>query len=155
MGKRQMFEAGAIVKIWFDAERHTYGRLLAQPYIAVYDCAATTDVDDMDMITRSPLLFVLAVFDRAIVTGRWKKIGRVSSEGDGVTIPDYFMQDMFNPKKCRIIDAEGHSRSATVEECEGLERAAVWEAEHVEGRIRDYYLGRANVYAESLQLKRP
>lgn len=43
--------------------------------------------------------------------------------------------------------------SATRAQCAGLERSAVWDAEHVEDRLRDRRAGRLNKWAESLALK--
>jgi len=47
----------------------------------------------------------------------------------------------------------GHIRQASRAECEGLERCAVWEPEHVEDRLRDHFAGKPNVWVESLRLK--
>ena len=56
------------------------------------------------------------------------------------------------PEKFSIYE-DGKIRSASKEECLGLERAAVWEPSHVEERIVDYYAGRKNQWLESLKLK--
>jgi hypothetical protein len=69
-------------------------------------------------------------------------------------VPEYFMHDLADPQKCRIIDIAGNMRRVTPEECVGLERAAVWDAEHVTARLRDHYSGRPNAYLESMQLRR-
>ena len=44
-----------------------------------------------------------------------------------------------------------YERLAIAEECVGLERAAVWEPEHVEDRLRDHFAGRSNRWVESLK----
>jgi hypothetical protein len=43
--------------------------------------------------------------------------------------------------------------TATRAACAGLERAEVWDPEHVEDRLRDHRAGRANKWVESLALK--
>ncbi|GGM57342.1 hypothetical protein GCM10011608_47820 [Micromonospora sonchi] len=40
------------------------------------------------------------------------------------------------------------------EDCVGLERAAVWDAAHIEERLRDQHAGRPNPHLEHLCLKR-
>ena len=40
---------------------------------------------------------------------------------------------------------------ATSTECVGLERAAVWDPEHVEGRLRDLRVGRPNAIAQRMK----
>lgn len=152
--KRQKLEMGAFIRIPLDSETHTFGRILKSPFVAVYDCQSKDESAHGEQIAASPVLFVVAVMDRAVKTGRWQIIDRIPLEESEIRIPDQFMQDRFNPLKCRIIDSSGTSREATIEECEGLEPAAVWEAEHVEQRIRDHYAGRKNVYVESMKLKR-
>lgn len=37
--------------------------------------------------------------------------------------------------------------------CKELEREAVWNPEHVESRLDDYYFGRPNKWVESLKAK--
>jgi hypothetical protein len=39
------------------------------------------------------------------------------------------------------------------EDCVGLERAAVWEPEHIEDRLRDHFNGIKNIWEESLKIK--
>ena len=146
---------GTILKIPFDGPIHTYARVLRHPFIAVYDCKTSEDLTSMEGIVAQKVLFVVAVMDRAVTDGRWEVVGKVPLADGEIPIPDQFMQDMFNPNNCKIIDSSGNIREATIEECVGLERAAVWEAEHVEDRIRDHYKGRPNRWLESMKLIRP
>jgi hypothetical protein len=53
-----------------------------------------------------------------------------------------FIQDAIHPDRFEFYDPNtGESRPATKEKIKGLERASVWEANHIEDRIRDYYNG--------------
>ena len=151
--KRQKIKKGAIVKIPFDQQFHTYGRLLIKPYIEIYDFKTETDVLKMDEIIAKPVLFTLCVFDHAITSGRWEIIGTTMLDDAVANIPKQFLQDVGNYQKCRLIDADGNITAASIEECRELERSAVWEPEHIEDRIRDYYAGKPNIWVESLKLK--
>ena len=143
---------GDIVQIELEDGRHVYGQVLVHPYLAVYDYPTTDDADPTDVVSR-PILFIVAVYDRALNGRTWPTVGK-APDGASITVPDFFTQDMFNPQSCKIIDVGGTMRSVPPEECEGLERAAVWEAVHVQERIRDHYAGRPNVYLKSMALRR-
>lgn len=145
---------GDIVRIDFDAGQHTYGLLLADPYVAVYDLPGAGDPPEPTGLLGRPILFILAVHDRALARD-WPVVGRVPPGSPLPAVPEFFLQDMFNPQSCKIIDVEGNLRQVPPEECVGLERAAVWEAEHVAERIRDYYAGRPNPHLESMKLQLP
>jgi hypothetical protein len=85
----------------------------------------------------------------------WKKVGFQPLKEGELRIPDQFIQDIVDPYKSRIVGANGVERPATLEECEGLERAAVWDSEHVVERISAYYKGEPSEFVESLKLERP
>ncbi|MGH3859589.1 Imm26 family immunity protein [Actinokineospora sp.] len=146
---------GTVVEIPFGNGARTYARLVTAPYIAVYDCR----VDDgegtpgIDEIIACPILFFVGVFDAVWKSGRWRAVGTAPGAQD-LAVPDTYMQDIADPTRCTILDAHGGMRPATIEECEGLERAAVWEAEQVERRIADHYAGRPNADVEHFALKR-
>lgn len=61
-----------------------------------------------------------------------------------------FIQDYFNPADLRIYIG-GEVRPASYEECEGLERCALWDAEHIEDRLRSYYDGVPDKWSEPLR----
>jgi hypothetical protein len=143
---------GDVVRIDFDAGKHTYGVLLTDPYLAVYDYPTADHVTDLADVVRRPILFILAVHDRALAR-ELPIVGKVPAGTELPAVPEFFMQDMFNPQRCKIIDVEGNQREVTPEQCQGLERAAVWDAVHVTERIRDHYAGRPNPHLESMKLR--
>jgi hypothetical protein len=49
-------------------------------------------------------------------------------------------------------DGSWHEEPATLDECAELERAAVWDPVHVEGRLRDHFAGTPNTWAASLAI---
>jgi len=146
---------GDIVRIGLGDGRHTYGQLLTDPYVAVYDCPTTGEDPDTAEVVGKPILFIVSVYDQAIGRRGWPVVGQAPPGSPDIAVPDQFMQDVANPANLRIIDVNGNVRPATYDECAGLERCAVWEAEHVAERIRDQYAGRPNVYLEHMKLRRP
>jgi hypothetical protein len=151
--KRQRIKTGAIVKIPIEKEYHTYGRLLLRPYVEIYDGKTKENISRLEEIVSKPILFTLCVFDYAVTKGRWEIIGRTDFSENEVNIPLQFIQDPINPKSCQTIDALGNMEPASVEQCRKLERSAVWDPEHIEERIKDYYAGKPNKWAESLRFK--
>ncbi len=66
----------------------------------------------------------------------------------------YFNQDPVNPAKILLTEDGVTGRLVRPEECESYERLAVWDASHVEDRLRDHFEGRPNIWVESLRIKR-
>jgi len=150
---RQRFEPGAILRIDVEGPRHAYARMLSDhPYVAVYDELTEAELSPAEVVKR-PVQFVVGVFDGAYKTGRWPKVGVVPPDAAPVAIPEFFRQDMFNPDDCTIVDHLGNTRPATPAECAGLERDAVWDADHVVQRLLDHDANRPNAFLEHLKLK--
>ena len=152
MSKRQRLQPGAVVKIPL-GDCHAYGRLLINPYVAVYDSATREDISELESIVAKPVLFTVAVYNHSVTKSRWPIVGKLPFDEETAELPLWFMQDAFAPTRCSLIDARGNVTPATIEQCIGLERCAVWEPEHVEERIRDHYAGRPNLHLESIKLK--
>lgn len=147
---RQQYKVGAIVKIPLGDGQHTYARILEPPLFAFYDALARDDLD-VDTIITKPILFKVWVMRHAITSGRWLKVGHRSLDSDLQQSPFFFKQDALRPEIFTLY-RDGKEFPATREESKGLERAAVWEPEHVEERLRDYYAGRANRWVNLLKL---
>jgi hypothetical protein len=149
--KRQRRKVGAFVKIRLDRRWHSYARILDEAVFAFYDSRADKELS-IDEICSKPILFKIPVMNSAVTRGRWKIIGYLSLEPELKELPKFFIQDELDPAKFFIYH-KGEAYPVTREECEGLEREAVWDAEHVEDRLRDYYKGVPNRIVESLKIK--
>lgn len=87
----------------------------------------------------------------AFTSGRWQVVGFRSLEPELSSPVEYFMKDRLTGRYSIYRSSDGHTRESTFEECKVLEAAAAWEAEHVEDRLRDYFSGRPNAWAEQLK----
>jgi hypothetical protein len=152
MAKKQRAKLGAFVKIPFGDGIHGYGRILTAPLFAFYDVKTDQDLSIAD-IESKPVLFKLWVMRRAITSGRWEIIGVAPLEVELRNEPRFYKQDPINGKIG--IYHQGHEIPATREECDGLECAAVWDAEHVEDRLKDHYEGNPNKWVESMRIRVP
>ncbi len=137
---RQNWNTGDVLEIQLPDGGSSTCQMLVEPEFAFF---SPNDA--------SQLLFRLWVHKTAYNSGRWEKIeNSVVPPELGSEIPR-FKQDPINGTLS--IYQNGKERPATEEECQELERAAVWEANHVEERIADHLQGKENKWVKSLVLK--
>ncbi len=148
-GARIRRRVGDVVEINLGEDGWAYAHVLEEPLLAFYDIRAdqTPDIDD---IVRAPVLFEVWVMNKAVTSGRWKVIGHSDWLDHVDPSPRFFKQDLIS-KRFSIYE-DDMDIEATKVECEGLERAAVWDPTHVEDRLRDHYLGRENKSVRSLSI---
>jgi hypothetical protein len=144
-------QVGNILKIDLGDGFFSFARVLREPIIAFYGIR-TDKVPDMETIISSPVLFKIAVMNNAVTFGRWAVIGSRPLEPDLLLPIRFFKQDMISKRYTISNDVDDKEMPATKEECAGLERDAVWSAEHVEDRLRDHFAVVPNCWVESLKL---
>lgn len=153
MEKRQTRTVGSIVKI--DLSDNTF--LLAQILddgLAFFDYKSNHLPDNLNFLLDTPILFILSVYHDVITKGRWLKVGKIPIRQDLQNQPLKFIQDALEPENFELYDPNsGDIVAATKNQCIGLEAAAVWEAEHVESRIIDYYNNVPNIWVEQLKIR--
>lgn len=154
--KRVNPNPGAILEIDLGDGHNTYARFLSDIRLAVYDARSKGPTDPIQA-TSKPVLFVVHTWDKAIKDGRWPVVAELPlAEGEFSSIRS-FTQDPVNPEECQILVQVGQrcdSHKATIEECEGLERSAVWAPEQLVRRIADHYSGVPNADLAATQLIR-
>lgn len=147
--------SGDVYRIDLGDGRFASCQALRLPLYAFFDSLSTDPSGpDPAEIVHGPVLFKVWVMSRAITSGRWVRIGAAPVRKDFLVPERFFKQDDFDPRAISIY-CQGEERPATFDECTGLECAAVWDAEHVEDRLRDHYAGRPNPWVESMRLVRP
>lgn len=141
--KRQQRTIGSIIKIDLGNKFHSYGRILPDSLYAFYDYKTKEDIADLQRIIFAPVLFIASVYNDAITKGIWKKIGKLPLESSLLISPPEFIQDPIHPEKFRIKNYQLNTQTpATFEECIGMERACVWEANAIVDRLNDYFENR-------------
>jgi hypothetical protein len=150
--KRQQYTAGAVVRIPLTDGRNAFGRLLAGKPSTIMILSLIVDNNEKpnkDVILASPPLFTVVLYLDVITKGKFEIIRtRQSGVEAHITIPAFFSQDMVNPEDCRIFWPDGREIRASPEECVGLERGAVWDAEAIVQRIEDHINARKNFNVE-------
>jgi hypothetical protein len=119
--------------------------------MAFYLFRSREQIAYLEVVT-SPLAFKIWVMDSAVKSGRWEVVGNVPLEPEEQISPWFFKQDRHSKKLSLYRQSE--ETPADFAMCEGLERAAVWSAEHVESRLEDHIMGRSNKWVELLRPER-
>lgn len=154
--KRIRRREGDVVQIDLGKGKYAYGRVLYDPHMAFYDFQSSRPVS-METVISKPVAFVIAVMHEPIKTGRWPVIGNVPLEAKLTRDVRQFRQDALYPRNLSITWQVGRGPDyveipATFEECQGLEREAVWYDYHVEDRLRDHFAGRSCKWVEPLKV---
>ena len=147
--RRLKWSRGAVVSVPLQDGSLCHAQMLNEPEYAFFDTRSGENPTP-EAVVASPVLFRLWVMRRAHSRGRWPKIGTAD-------VPEILTSEMERFKVDAItsrvsIYMSGVETRATADQCQGLERAAVWEPEHVEERLLDHNMGRPNRWAESLSL---
>lgn len=143
---------GQILTIDLQNGSFVYARDILNRAISVYDSLTKEPLDLNEVIKRS-ILFTVGLLDSGFYGV--KKVGFIPlEEGEGVP-PDIYTQNIGYPPDIEILDASGHSRPATFEQVQTLERAAGWNSFQIAERVRDHYTGKTNWLVETLRPKPP
>lgn len=149
--KKVKWIVGDIIKIELKNNDYCFGRVLDNPLIAFYDLKVK-QLPSEEEILQKPILFKICVMNYAVTSGAWEVIGHMPLEKNLEEPVTFFMQDIISKKTYFYLNSE--KTPATLEQCEKLERMAVWDPKHVEDRLRDHYLGVPNKWVESLRVKK-
>lgn len=151
--KKQRRIPGSILEIQLEDQSLSYAQVLKMG-VAFFDLNTKDSLTDLNVLLEKPVLFIIEIYDHIITKGRWRIVGNLPIRTDLINPPLKFIQDQLDPDKFELYDPiSGDSYPATRDECIGLERAAVWEAEHVEGRLIDHYNNRENIWVKMLSIK--
>ena len=151
MKRSGYWQVGTYLSIPLSDGSFGYGRVLSDPYLAFYDYRTAAPELDLDVIAARAVLFSLAVRKKGLE--HWLALGVQALTGAVAAPVVQFMQSLADPRDCVIFASAGVERPATPEECIGLERAAVWEAAHIEQRLLDTFLGRPNATEQQMRVR--
>lgn len=129
--KRQRYKLGNVYAIPLPNGKFGFGRTMEDAGFAVYMHIGESEID---VPQTEDYQFIVGVYKHALRSNGWVVVDNRPFKAD---------EDSFPPPMC-IIDKisgkyriyhKGEIRNATKEECEGLEIAAVWDANHIVDRI--------------------
>lgn len=143
---------GSLLRIDLGDGTAAFARVLVNSQVALYSYRQPLGERLLlPLVYGSPRLWTLTVMKSALTAGRWQAIDHRPLEPDLTRPVEYFMRDRANGEFSIYPSNDGHMRPSTYAECRGLEAAAVWEAEHVESRLRDHFAGCANTWKQQLK----
>ena len=138
--KRSKRRIGDVVKIDLGSDIASLGVVLNEPLIKFYAPTLQNELD-IDSTLKSESIFTIMVMNSAIRSGRWPIVAKTNVDQELQETHKFFKQDQIT-KKLSIYEENGNEYPANYEACVGLECAMVWSAEHVEDRLRDFYMKR-------------
>ncbi|WP_444921815.1 immunity 26/phosphotriesterase HocA family protein [Microbulbifer sp. CnH-101-G] len=145
-------KAGSVVKIELESGEFCFAHVLKDPLIAFYDLKVK-EIPPINVVINSSILFKVWVMKYAVTSGRWPIIGQSPLTEDLRAPVTFFKQSPMNGNLFLYRNSEIQDGPVSAGDCEGLERAAVWDPEHIEDRLRDHFLGVPNKWMESLKIK--
>jgi Immunity protein 26 len=155
LNRKRRRKIGQILKIDLGGGSYALGLVLDEPLVAFFN-QRFEDESECD-IEELPVAFILMVMNSAITTGRWEVLGVREVPNSLKNKPKFCKQDEIsgNVSIYHEIDelAPHYERLAEPGEWRGLETAAIWEAEHVEDRLRDHFAGQVNKWERQLRIQ--
>lgn len=136
---KQRRTRGSILEIKLDNGKYAYAQDLDVD-VLFYDIYLDNPLKDLTILNEVKPLFFIGVYNDVITNGDWKKIGKLPIKEDYKETPLKFIQDGLNPNNFELYNPNtGEITPTTKKKIIGLERASVWDKNHVEDRIIDYY----------------
>ena len=153
------FSPGGVLRIPLSEGRAAYGLMLAvRPFMAFHvtedGTGASSAEAAQEALARAPL-FTLSVTKTAYSQGRWGAVLHRVRKEELPAVPEFFRQNALNLADCSLVAEDGSVKPVAPERCVGMERDAVWSAEHIESRLEDHFAGRSNAFVESIAVKLP
>ncbi|WP_268849230.1 Imm26 family immunity protein [Flavobacterium aestivum] len=154
MNKRQKITVGSILEINIDDKYYAYAQILDKGGYAFFDYKSEKHLIDLSILQEKPILFIVGVYEDVVKKGHWLKVGKLDIRQELEIQPMQFIQDAQHPDRFEFYNPNtGDITPTTKDKVKGLERAAVWDANHVEDRIRSHYEGTTSIWLkEDLEL---
>ena len=151
--KRHRWTNGAVVSIPLTNGSHSYGQMFNAPEHALFNVKTTDEIPPEDVVLHSAICR-LWVMGYAHSQGRWIKVGNATVSNSLQEPVRRCNQDALNPEIIRLTHDGCDGPLGTIEDCDSLECAAVWDPKHVEDRLRNHFTVVPNEWVESLRPKR-
>jgi hypothetical protein len=143
---------GSLLRIDLKDGTDAFARVLANSQVAIYSHHVPHGSDVLlSAVYGSEILFRLTVMKSALVSGRWPVVDHRPLERELTSATEYFIKDKLTGQFSVYRSSDGSTRASSYEECKALEAAAAWEADHVEERLHDCFVGRTNAWVEQLR----
>ncbi|WP_162301327.1 immunity 26/phosphotriesterase HocA family protein [Nitrincola tibetensis] len=151
MTRAKRWTEGNVVAVPLEDGGFGFGVVVEEPLVAFFTRRANTKEMPAD-ISSAAIAFSVWVMNNAIGKAHWSIVGTIDLPSHVELDPWFFKKDIISGKYSLYRHLE--EKPALRDDCVNLERAAVWEPEHVESRLTDFLAGREhqNKWVRSLAL---
>lgn len=147
--KRQRERVGVILEIDIEGLYYVYAQLVYTKQCVFFDFRTHEHLTDISLLQNKPVLFIATVYSYIITRGYWPIIGIMPIKEEFREMPNEFIHHDYGKVEFELYDPNtGSITPSTREECKNLERAAVWDRNHIIDRIRDHYNGVPCIWLE-------
>lgn len=140
---------GSVYSIRLKDGEYAFGQVCVGGDFAFFDLKLAEPLPQIGAIVEHAVAFRVPVAADAPVAGHWKLIGNTELHGTLASRGRYKHRPVGSSQV--FLYAEGRSVPASNDEVQGLEVLATWFSCHVEQRLEDYFAGRPNKFAQSLE----
>ena len=134
--KKSRCRVGDVVSIPIGDGMLMLARVLRDASVQVYD-KIYRETPDLGELRGVPVLCSPGVFDSAITSGEWKKLGHLPFADDQTSWPPpKFIRDVLHPDRFRIYERSS-MRTASREEVASLEEQRMYKPEQLVSHLRD------------------
>ena len=139
------WQIGNVVEIPLENRTYSYGVVVEEPLIAFSNLYFNEPQSSFEKLFEEPV-FKIWVMKYAIGKRHWNVVGNVKVN---IEIPVFYKLDFITKKYSLYF--ESMEKESSLEECIGLECAAVWDPEHVQERLLAISLGKESIWEKSLR----
>ena len=154
-GKRIRPKVGDILKVGLPDGCHAYAHIAKHDIVVFYDYCGKDELP-LEDIVKLPIAFRVWVYKDVLTSGRWARVGNIIS--DILSDDPYFYKQDIVTGALAIYHEEfaetSYERPATLSEVKNLERAAVWDANHVEDRLVAFFNNEVCDWVEPIDISR-
>lgn len=134
------YKAGTVFELNIDGIYY-YAQSLHYGNMAYFDYRSDKPIVDILELTNAPVLFVAYTHSYILTKKLWKKVGYLDIREELKDDIIFFIYSKVDGTFEKYSSKTGEVFPSSLEDCRGLEICAVWDKNHIEDRIRDYYLG--------------
>ena len=138
---------GKLTSIELDTNLYGFGCIREEPLVSFFDLFKTTPIISMQELDSIEPSFSIWVMNYALRKKSWQTLDIELSPEHFLLPKFFFIKDALSGELYKTIDGSQQIET-TIDECRELERAAVWDPEHVEERLFDLYKRRPNKWVE-------
>lgn len=144
------YKNGTILELDIFGLYFCYAQILPYGNTAFFDFRSEKHISDFSILDKAPILFIINIYPYIVSKGLWKRVGYLNLRENFKEDIKYYIYDEIHNKYEEYSSKTGEIKPSSLDKCKNLECCAVWDKNHVEDRIRDYYSGKTCIWLKQL-----